>query len=116
MGPASPSERERVIDQFYRLKGGGRRPEGTGMGLSICRGIVAALRGNLRVETTPGGGSFVLTLPIAHHPARPGGPGDPEFLAGPESPGSARPSSGPPRVGWERRESPEAVGRREGRT
>ena len=66
-GPGIPGpERERVFDQFYRLKGGGKRPEGTGMGLAICRGIVEALGGSLRVETTPGGGAtFVLTLPPA---------------------------------------------------
>ena len=66
-GPGIPGpERERIFDQFYRLKGGGKRPEGTGMGLAICRGIVQAHGGNLRVETTPGGGAtFVLTLPAA---------------------------------------------------
>jgi two-component system, OmpR family, sensor histidine kinase KdpD len=64
-GPGIPGpERERVFDQFYRLKGGGKRPEGTGMGLAICRGIAQAHGGSLRVETTPGGGAtFVLTLP-----------------------------------------------------
>jgi two-component system, OmpR family, sensor histidine kinase KdpD len=66
-GPGIPApERERVFDQFYRLKGGGGRPEGTGMGLAICRGIVQAHGGALRVETTPGGGAtFVLTLPVS---------------------------------------------------
>ena len=66
-GPGIPvPERERVFGQFYRLKGGGRRPEGTGMGLAICRGIVQAHGGTLRVETTPGGGAtFVLSLPTA---------------------------------------------------
>jgi two-component system, OmpR family, sensor histidine kinase KdpD len=66
-GPGIPvPERERVFDQFYRLKGGGKRPEGTGMGLAICRGIVQAHGGTLRVETTPGGGAtFVLTLPVS---------------------------------------------------
>ena len=59
-----PAEHERVFQQFYRLKGGGRRPEGTGMGLAICRGIAEALGGTLTVETTPGGGAtFVLRLP-----------------------------------------------------
>jgi two-component system sensor histidine kinase KdpD len=64
-GPGIPApERERVFDQFYRLKGGGKRPEGTGMGLAICRGIARAHGGGLWVETTPGGGStFVLSLP-----------------------------------------------------
>ena len=66
-GPGIPGpERERIFDQFYRLKGGGRRPEGTGMGLAICRGIVEAHGGSLQVETTPGGGAtFVLTLPVS---------------------------------------------------
>ena len=70
-GPGIPGpERERVFDQFYRLKGGGKRPEGTGMGLAICRGIVQAHGGGLRVETTPGGGAtFVLTLPVSPRPA-----------------------------------------------
>jgi two-component system, OmpR family, sensor histidine kinase KdpD len=72
-GPGIPGpERERVFDQFYRLEGGGRRPEGTGMGLAICRGIVRAHGGDLRVETTPGGGaSFVLILPVAPTQPRP---------------------------------------------
>jgi two-component system sensor histidine kinase KdpD len=63
-GPGIPEpERERVFDQFYRV-GGGRQPEGTGMGLAICRGIMQAHGGGLRVEATPGGGAtFVLTLP-----------------------------------------------------
>jgi two-component system, OmpR family, sensor histidine kinase KdpD len=66
-GPGIPApERERVFDQFYRLKVGGKRPEGTGMGLAICRGIVQAHHGALRVETTPGcGATFVLTLPVS---------------------------------------------------
>jgi two-component system, OmpR family, sensor histidine kinase KdpD len=69
-GPGIPApERERIFDQFYRLKGGGKRPEGTGMGLAICRGIVQAHGGSLRVETTPGGGAtFVLSLPAVTQP------------------------------------------------
>ena len=56
-GCYAEAQRERIFDQFYRLKGGGKRPEGTGMGLAICRGIVQAHGGTLRVETTPGGGA-----------------------------------------------------------
>jgi two-component system sensor histidine kinase KdpD len=77
-GPGIPKpERERVFDQFYRLKVGGKRPEGTGMGLAICRGIARAHGGTIWVETTPGGGStFVLTLPTASSPqAIPSKPG-----------------------------------------
>ena len=73
-GPGIPGpERDRVFDQFYRVEGGGRRPEGTGMGLAICRGIALAHGGGLQVEPTPGGGaSFVLTLPVlAREPVRP---------------------------------------------
>ena len=75
-GPGIPEpERERVFDQFYRVEGG-RRPGGTGMGLAICRGIVQAHGGGLRVETTPGGGAtFVLTLPALPRRTPPQGEG-----------------------------------------
>jgi two-component system sensor histidine kinase KdpD len=81
-GPGIPKpERERVFDQFYRLKAGGKRPEGTGMGLAICRGIARAHGGTLWVETTPGGGStFVLTLPTAG--SRQAVPSEPRTAAG----------------------------------
>jgi two-component system sensor histidine kinase KdpD len=64
-GPGIPeAERERVFDQFYRLRQGGRTPpDGTGMGLAISKGIVEALGGSIRVEATPGGGAtFVVSL------------------------------------------------------
>jgi two-component system, OmpR family, sensor histidine kinase KdpD len=64
-GPGIPeAERERVFDQFYRLRRNGRAPpDGTGMGLAISKGIVEALGGSIRVEPTPGGGAtFVVTL------------------------------------------------------
>ena len=66
-GPGIPeAERERVFDQFYRLRRNGHRPDGTGMGLAICRGIVSALGGQIRVQATPGGGAtFVVSLPAA---------------------------------------------------
>jgi two-component system sensor histidine kinase KdpD len=109
-GPGIPEpERERVFDQFYRLKGGGRRPEGTGMGLSICRGIVAALRGGLRVETTPGGGAtFILTLPVAD---RAEGPSASSKLppAARDGPSGASPEPAPELP------VPQATGRRKGR-
>jgi two-component system, OmpR family, sensor histidine kinase KdpD len=66
-GPGIPAaERERVFDQFYRLRRNGHRPDGTGMGLAVCRGIVSALGGQIHVQATPGGGAtFVVSLPPA---------------------------------------------------
>jgi two-component system sensor histidine kinase KdpD len=68
-GPGIPAaERERVFDQFYRLRRNGQGPDGTGMGLAICRGILEALDGQISVEATPGGGAtFVVSLPAADH-------------------------------------------------
>jgi two-component system, OmpR family, sensor histidine kinase KdpD len=114
-GPGIPEpERERIFDQFYRLKGGGKRPEGTGMGLSICRGIVAALRGGLRVETTPGGGAtFILTLPLAPRVDRSGPSAAP---GAPASAGPGAPAGGPGTPAGPASEAgvPEPTGRREG--
>jgi two-component system sensor histidine kinase KdpD len=55
-----------VFEQFYRVRGDGRRPPGIGLGLAICQGIVAAHGGSVWVEATPGGGAtFVVRLPVA---------------------------------------------------
>ena len=75
-GPGIPeAERERVFDQFYRLRRNGRTPpDGTGMGLAISRGIVEALGGTIRVEATPGGGAtFVVSLSTGPALGRPVG-------------------------------------------
>lgn len=65
-GPGIPSgEEERIFDKFYRIerRGGSR---GTGIGLSICRGIVEAHGGRIWVEPRDGGGAvFRFTLPHA---------------------------------------------------
>jgi two-component system sensor histidine kinase KdpD len=75
-GPGIPAaDRERVFELFQRLGDG--RAEGTGMGLAICRGIVSALGGTIRVEPTPGGGAtFVVALPVAD--GAPGGAHPPD--------------------------------------
>jgi two-component system, OmpR family, sensor histidine kinase KdpD len=58
-----PADLKRVFDKFYRVQ----RPEsvtGTGMGLSICRGIVEAHGGHIEAENRAGGGTIIrLTLP-----------------------------------------------------
>jgi two-component system sensor histidine kinase KdpD len=63
-GIGIPSEDlERVFDKFYRVQ----RPEsvsGTGLGLTICKGIVEAHGGKIRADNRPGGGTIVtVTLP-----------------------------------------------------
>lgn len=70
-GSGIPLEvRERVFDKFFRAMrdgdAGTLQPSGSGMGLAIAKGIVAAHGGHIRIEdNTAGSGSrFVVTLPI----------------------------------------------------
>lgn len=64
LGPGIPEEaRERVFGPFVRLHGGSG---GGGLGLTICRSIVEAHGGRIRIGTGAGGGarvSFTLPLP-----------------------------------------------------
>jgi PAS domain S-box-containing protein len=61
-GPGIPPEHlERVFNSFYTTK-----PNGTGMGLSICRSIIDAHGGRLWAEANqPRGAIFQFTLPAA---------------------------------------------------
>jgi signal transduction histidine kinase len=54
----------KIFDMFYR---GSSSVSGTGLGLYICREIVARLQGTVEVESAPGKGStFTLTVPSAY--------------------------------------------------
>jgi len=62
-GPGIPAElRDKVFEPFFTTKPAG---EGTGLGLSLCRNIVAEHGGTMTVESEPGQGTtFVIELPI----------------------------------------------------
>ena len=62
-----PQFLERVFERFFQIDGAAtRRVGGSGLGLSISRGIVQAHGGRIWVESTVGHGSvFRFTLPLA---------------------------------------------------
>ena len=62
-----PEDAERLFDKFFR--GAPKGVAGAGLGLAICRGIVAAHGGLIHAEERSGGGaSFVVDLPIRGKP------------------------------------------------
>ncbi|HYU21139.1 MAG TPA: ATP-binding protein [Chloroflexota bacterium] len=78
-----PGSRERVFDKFFRLdaKPGIR---GSGLGLTVSRGLVEAHGGRVWVEDNPGGGArFFFELPA-------GEPRSPRVQAGSTTEGDAR--------------------------
>jgi signal transduction histidine kinase len=66
-GPGVPApERERIFERFARLDAARSRDAGAGLGLAICREVVAAHGGRLELAEPDGTGStFVVTLPTA---------------------------------------------------
>jgi two-component system sensor histidine kinase KdpD len=69
-GPGVPLGQEaRIFEKFHRLEQH-HGIAGSGIGLSISKGIVEAHGGAIGVEQRPGGGAvFRMTLPIAGPPA-----------------------------------------------
>jgi len=67
-GPGIPPElQERIFEPFFTTKGPG---QGTGLGLSLSRGIVEGHDGTLTVESRPGlGSTFRVELPVVAPPA-----------------------------------------------
>ncbi|HEX2032783.1 MAG TPA: ATP-binding protein, partial [Chloroflexota bacterium] len=64
-----PAQRERIFEPFYRVEGTSRAG-GLGLGLAVCRDIVAAHQGAIAVQNPTGGGArFCVTLPRGLDPA-----------------------------------------------
>ena len=60
------SDLPHVFDRFYRGDAARGHTPGTGMGLSIARGMLAAERGTIRVENcVDGGAQFTIIVPAA---------------------------------------------------
>ena len=60
-----PEDRERIFESFQQGRRGAQSEEGTGLGLTLCRRIVALLGGTMWLETELGAGStFGFTVPI----------------------------------------------------
>ncbi len=54
--------RERIFDKFYRVLG--NVPRGSGLGLTVCKGLIEAHGGRIWMEARAGGGAvFCFTLP-----------------------------------------------------
>lgn len=72
-GPGIPKEiAARVFDPFFTTKPHGM---GTGIGLSVSRGLAHAQGGRLAMQDSPlGGAAFELSLPIARDATKPANP------------------------------------------
>jgi two-component system sensor histidine kinase KdpD len=70
-GPGiAPADLPHLFDRFYRGAEAKRRVSGTGMGLSIARGMLAAERGRIWAENCPDGGAqFSIVVPAESKPA-----------------------------------------------
>lgn len=65
-GPGIPADAmPRLFDAFYRGRSD-RRPQGSGLGLAVAKGLVQAHGGRIWAVNEPGGGArFTFTLPIS---------------------------------------------------
>jgi signal transduction histidine kinase len=65
------SEHDRIFRKFYRGEAGATRAGGTGLGLFIAQGLVAAMGGRMWVSSEEGEGArFTLDLPVSESPGR----------------------------------------------
>ena len=66
-GPGiAPADLPHLFERFYRGAAAHTRTSGTGMGLWIVRGLLAAERGRVWAENCPeGGAQFTIAIPVA---------------------------------------------------
>jgi len=69
-GPGlTEDERDRVFDKFYRGSSAASGQRGAGLGLAICRAVVAAHGGRIWEENRPEGGArFIMSIPQTETP------------------------------------------------
>jgi signal transduction histidine kinase len=65
-GPGIPREAQsRIFERFQQVRGATGKSRGTGLGLPICRQVVSAHGGEIRVESDVGRGArFAFVLPV----------------------------------------------------
>jgi two-component system sensor histidine kinase KdpD len=63
-GPGiDPADLPHLFERFYRGAAARTRASGTGMGLWIARGLLAAERGHIWAENRPDGAEFTIAIP-----------------------------------------------------
>ena len=62
-GGIPPEHLGRIFERFYRVDPARTRSEGSGVGLTIARGLVEQMGGRLEVRSGAGGSTFSFTLP-----------------------------------------------------
>ena len=61
----------RIFERFYRVDPARTRGEGSGVGLTIARGLAEQMGGQMAVASGEGGSTFTFTLPVAPPPENP---------------------------------------------
>jgi signal transduction histidine kinase len=74
-GTGIPAENlKKIFDRFFTTKTSDAQGQGgTGLGLALCRDVIEAHQGRIRVESTVGKGTtFTLKLPLVGTAVKPG--------------------------------------------
>lgn len=69
----TPDQREHLFEKFYRADTSNTAPQGTGLGLYICKAIIDAHGGDIQISSAPGRGTHVSVCipwgPVVQIPA-----------------------------------------------